>query len=1175
MQYIFIQVEEISVKHSEFVHLHMHTQYSLLDGAIRIDDACKKAREYHMPALAITDHGNMFGVIEFYQKAQAGGLKPIIGCEMYVAPKSRFDKETGTGVKESNYHLILLAKNKTGYQNLLSLVTSGYFEGFYYKPRIDKEVLAAHSEGLIALSACLHGEIPELILAGSMTAALDTADEYRQIFGSDRFYLELQENGIPEQKTVNEGLCEIARKTGIPLVATNDCHYLNAADAEAHEVLLCIQTGKTMNDQDRMRFSTDQFYFKTPEEMYAAFSHVPDALKNTVAIAEQCTFDFNFKEYKFPHFTPPEGDTNETYFDRCVHDGLTARLNKIKAHRGSGGGFDEQAYWSRLEDEIAMIKKMHFTTYFLIVSDFIKYAKQHGCPVGPGRGSAAGSLVAYALEITEIDPIENGLLFERFLNPERVNPPDIDVDFCMENRDSVIDYVTGKYGRENVAQIITFGKMLAKGVIRDVGRALDMPFKEVDGIAKLVPEDPKITVETALTLEPKLKELARSDARVEKLLSISKKLEGLTRHASTHAAGVVIADAPLVSYLPLYKGQKDEVVTQYSMNEVENIGLIKFDFLGLRTLTVIQRAVDLVRQNPDNALPDMNELPLSDQKTYELLGSGETEGVFQLESSGMKDLLTRIRPSSIQDLTALLALYRPGPLASGMVDEFIQRKHGQVPISYELPQLEEILRETYGIILYQEQVMKIASSLGSFSLADADLLRRAMGKKKAAEMAKQKEKFLAGAHKNKITPQKAEKIFDLMAKFAEYGFNKSHSAAYAYVSYQTAYLKAHYPVEFMAALLSCEMENTDKVVKHISECREKAIEVLPPDVNESHRDFTVSAGKIRFGLAAVKNVGHSAIESILAMRAEKGGFTSLFDFCTKVDLRKVNKKVIESLIKCGAFDTIHPQRSQLIAALDEAVSVAQKIQKDKVKNQLSMFQIIADQGGDNPGEQITYPDVPEWSQTDRLSYEKECLGFYVTGHPLDNFTDILKAYATADAESIAGETQPKEIIIGGIVNSLKQTTTKKGELMGFASLEDLAGIVEVIVFSDLYRTSSDLLKSDRPLLIKGKLSIESDSGNRSNRIIAAEIVPIEHAGEIASPDVHLRCPIGSLSQNEIDKIQNILRNNPGKSKVYFHVIIPDSSETVISFSDSYKTNASQLFVSEMESVLGKQSVSFS
>jgi len=1152
------------MKHAEFVHLHVHTQFSLLDGAIRLGDLYKKAREFHMPAVAMTDHGNMFGAVEFYRGALEAGLHPLIGCELYMAPGSRFDRE-----EPGNYHIILLVKNQKGYENLSRLVTKAHFEGFYYKPRIDFELLQECNEGLIALSACLHGEIPTAILEGGVPRALEVADRYRSIFTNNRFFLELQDNGIADQVKVNEGLLEISSKLELPLVATNDCHYLTADDAMAHEVLLCIQTGKTMNAPDRMRFSTNSFYFKSPQEMERSFAHVSGALKNTIAIAERCTLDFKFNEYKFPHYEHPTGEDNAELFVRMAREGLQARLERLRQTHPDMLAAREAEYRQRLEDEIGMIKKMNFTTYFLIVSDFIRYAKQNGCPVGPGRGSAAGSLVAYCLEITEIDPIRYGLLFERFLNPERVSPPDIDVDFCMENRSRVLEYVTQKYGRENVAQIITFGKMLAKGVIRDVGRALDMPYKEVDAIAKLVPGDLGITIDKAIAQEPRLKERIDSDPQVANLIKISRSLEGLHRHASTHAAGVVIADKPLECYLPLYKGPREEVLTQYSMNDVDAIGLIKFDFLGLRTLTVIEKAVNLIKADPAHQLPDMNDLPLDDAATYELLCSGEAEGIFQLESSGMKELLQRLKPGSIDDLTALIALYRPGPLGSGMVEDFIQCKHGQKQVAYPLPELEDVLRETHGIILYQEQVMQIARRLASFSLADADLLRRAMGKKKASEMAKQKSRFLSGAKHNRIDPGKAEMIFELMAKFAEYGFNKSHSAAYAYIAFQTAYLKAHYPVEFMAALLSCEMDTTDKVVKHISECREKNIDVLPPDINASRQDFTVAGGKIRFGLAAVKNVGLGAIESILAARDSGGAFTSLADFCSRIDLRRANKKVLESLIKCGACDCLGKNRAQLWAVLDEAVTMAQRRQKEKDTRQLSMFEMIAESTGLDEGFDISYPDIGDWEQKERLAFEKECLGFYITGHPLDHYRQILRSCTNITTDGVAAATTERDVLIGGMVAGLKQITTKKGEPMAFVTFEDQAGSVEVIVFADVYRQARALLQSEQPLLIKGRLAIESEN---NNRILAAEVHELDRAHELAHPDVHMQCPVNRLNHDEIERLKRVLQSNPGKSKVFLHLIVPNSSDTVIGLGDAFQTSASPLLVSEVESILGKNSL---
>ncbi len=1159
------------MKHSEFVHLHVHTQYSLLDGAIKIDDLCSKSKEFRLPAIAITDHGNMFGVVEFYQKMYNAGIKPIIGCEIYLAPKSRFDKEYQVGVKEPRNHLVLLVKNEKGYQNLLKIVTCGYREGFYYKPRVDKEILQKYNEGLIALSACIDGEIPRLIRAENIKKAMEVAEEYRSIFDDNRFFLEVQENRMPEQVIVNQGLIKIAKNMNLPLVATNDCHYLNKTDSKAHDALLCIQTQTTVNVEKRMRFPTDEFYLKSPDEMQRAFSHLPEALKNTIAISERCGFEMTFGKYKFPNFETPDNEPIEVYFERLTERGLKERLNKIRAKKDKEE-FEriQEEYRKRLRHEIDIIKKMNYTAYFLIVDDFIRYAKNNNFPVGPGRGSAAGSLVAYSLRITEIDPIEHGLLFERFLNPDRISPPDIDVDFCQDKREKVIEYVKQKYGEANVAQIITFGKMNAKAVIRDVGRVLEMPYKEVDAIAKLVPGDLKMTIEKAIQLEPRLKELIESNKDVAELIKIARILEGVTRHASTHAAGVVVADRDLQEYLPLYKGPKDEILTQFAMKEVEDIGLIKFDFLGLKTLTVIEKTLELIKTDPEKTVPDINELPLDDKETYLLLTSGETEGVFQLESPGMKEVLTGVKPEKIEDLTALLALYRPGPLGSGMVDDFIKRKHGTVQVNYDLIQLEEVLRETYGVILYQEQVMKIACAIGGFSLSRADNLRRAMGKKKKAEMEEHKKDFIEGAVKNKVAREKAENLFELMVKFAEYGFNKSHSAAYAYISYQTAYLKAHYPVEFMAALLSSEMDRTDKVVKHINECREKGLDVLPPDVNESFSDFTVSGNRIRFGLAAVKNVGHNAIASIINSRQNGGNFKSLDNFCRRVDLRKVNKRVMESLIKCGGFDSFGVSRSKMFAVFEEVILSVQRIAKNKMSGQLSVFDAIEDEGN-NEEDMLRYPEIPEWDGKKYLAHEKECLGFYVTGHPLDNYREILKACRVSEISSVIAETKERSVSVGGVVSLLKEMTTKRGQLMAFVTFEDVTGTIEVIVFAELYQKHAMLLKADLPLIIKGKLTIEEDKNDK--RIIAEEIIEAEKAPEILSPDVHVSCLINKLNNNEIEKIKLIVDNNPGKSKVYFHLLIPDKSETVIGFGEKYRVNPSSLFITEVESVLGKKSVS--
>jgi DNA polymerase III subunit alpha len=1153
------------MKHANFVHLHLHTQFSLLDGAIRLDDLFDKAHEFRMPALAITDHGSMFGALEFYQHALRAGVKPIIGCEVYVAPGSRFEK-AGKGISEASFHLILLAKNLVGYRNLLKLVSSGYFEGFYYRPRVDKEILRKHNEGLIALSACLQGEVPFHLVSGDEKKACAAAEELKSIFPDRRFYLELQENMIPEQKKANAGLMRMAQKLSLPLVATNDCHYLKKEDAKAHEVLLCIQTGKTLKDPDRMRFSTEEFFFRSAEEMESLFSFCPESLQNTLEIAERCNLELKLNELQFPQFQIPDGETLDSFLDKSARKGLAERLTELRA-KGTIQEPAEEKYRQRLQNELAMIHKMGFAGYFLIVADFIRYAKQKGIPVGPGRGSGAGSLVAFAMGITEIDPIVNGLLFERFLNPERVSPPDIDIDFCMDGREEVIQYVRNKYGEDHVAQIITFGKMQARAVIRDVGRAMDMPYGEVDRIAKLIPNTLNITLDEALKQEPRLQDLTKTNAEVGKLITHARALEGLPRHASTHAAGVVISSTPLVEMVPLYRGSQNEVVTQYAMKDIEKIGLIKFDFLGLKTLTMIEDVVRRLKEGRGEKL-DLRDIPPDDPQAYALLCSGDTSGVFQLESSGMRDLVVRLAPSRFEDLVALLALYRPGPLKSGMVDDFIKRKQGKTPITYELPELEEILAETYGVIVYQEQVMKISTVLASFSPAEADLLRRAMGKKKADEMAMQKKNFLEGAQTNKIPNKKAEKLFDLMAKFAEYGFNKSHSAAYALVALQTAFLKAHYSVEFMAALMSSEMANAEKIVRYLSECREKKIDVLPPDVNESRQDFTVVGGKIRFGLAAVKNVGLAAIQSIQAAREEKGLFSSLADFCRKVDLRKVNKRVIESLIKCGAFDSTGYSRAQLLAGLEGAMDWAQSRERERQNPQMPMFGTLPANGGQN-GEPFL-PSVPDWPEPQRLTFEKETMGFYLTGHPLTRYAATLRRLTTMDTERVQEVHDAQEVIIGGVVNNLKEINTKKGDRMAFVTLEDLNGVVEVIVFSELYKNSSLLLKGEDPVVIKGK----TDAGEENVKIIASEILPFEQAVGKLTTRIHLQLKANGMGRDDFLAMKEVFEDCRGNCPVVLHLILPQQQEAVIALGDEWNLSSGDQLIQRMKDLLGYEAVSF-
>ena len=1167
--------------HADFVHLHLHTEYSLLDGAISIDSLIKKAVEYRMPAVAITDHGNLFGALDFYQKATKAGIKPIIGCEMYVAPGSRFDKSSPAGKnEEASYHLVLLARNKTGYKNLVKLVTAAYLEGFYYRPRIDKQLLAEHSEGLIASTACLGGEIPSLLLQGRYEDAKLAAAQYQNILGKENFFLELQENGIPEQAKANEELIRLSKDTGIPVIATNDCHYLNKGDHKSHDALLCIQTGKTMKDANRMTFSSETFYMRSPDEMKKAFVHIPEAVTNTVAIAERCNLELDLGKYHLPHFPVPEGYTRESYMAELARKGLEERFREIEAVRGKGN-FDPETYKKRLTFEIEMIGKMGFAGYFLIVWDFIRYAKEHSIPVGPGRGSAAGSLVAYCLQITDIDPLPYHLLFERFLNPERVSMPDIDVDFCMDRRDEVLRYVTEKYGQDHVTQIITYGTMMAKGVIRDVGRVLDIPYSEVDKVAKLVPNTLNITLNDAMKQEPRLKEISK-DPRMTDLMEIALHLEGQVRHASKHAAGVVISQEPLIEYLPLYKTPKDEIITQFDMKGVEKIGLVKFDFLGLRTLTVIHKAVELINQRLAKAPLaaterfDISRIPMDDARSYELLSRGETAGIFQLESSGMRDIVIKMKPQCFEDLIALVALYRPGPLVSGMVDDFIKRKKGATKIAYELNQLEPILKDTYGVIVYQEQVMQIASALAGYSLGEADLLRRAMGKKLPEEMAKQKERFLRGAVEKKLPAVKAEKIFDLMEKFAEYGFNKSHSAAYALISYQTSYLKTHYPVEYMAALLTSEVQDTDKVVKYIYEVRQMAIDILPPDVNKSMWDFTVveahdrdtveqgsTIGSIRFGLAAVKNVGMSAIEAIIDAREEKGAFTSLADFCRKVDQRKVNRRVIEALIKCGAFDFTGCRRAQMTEAIDMVMEQASKVQEQEATGQFSIFDSLGEQ------KDPELPDVPEWKENQLLAYEKESMGFYISGHPLAAFQADIARYATATTERLEQIPDGKELTICGIIAGLKQKITKKGEKMAIMNLEDLSGTVEVIVFPDLYKSSHHLLLTDTPLLVAGQL----DKSEQGNKIKAVRLHLLQDVKKRGTTRMDIRFTATGLTQDDLLRVKDILLRYKGDIPVYLRLQNPTRPESLISVGRDIRVNLTDQLISEIESVLGAGAVS--
>ncbi|MEW6682283.1 MAG: DNA polymerase III subunit alpha [Nitrospirota bacterium] len=1153
----------------QFVHLHVHTQYSLLDGANRIDRLVRQAAAFKMPAIAMTDHGNLFGAIEFYLAARKAGVKPIIGCEMYLAPQSRFTKDgageqddsfetKGAGQQTPYYHLIVLAADEVGYKNLMKLVSLAHLEGFYYKPRVDKELLARHSKGLLATSGCLRGEIPFLLNQGLREEALQAAGTYQDIFGKDNFFIEVQENGLEQQTRVNRDLVEISRRLTIPLVATNDCHYLERHDAKAHDVLLCLQTGKTRQDPNRMRFSTEELYVKSPEDMTSLFHELPDAVRQTLSIAERCNLVLDLETFHLPHYAVPDGVTRDAHLERLAVAGLRERLARIHHDPATAA-----AYEIRLRDELAMITAMGYAGYFLIVWDIINFARTHGIPVGPGRGSAAGSLAAYALQITDIDPIRYGLIFERFLNPERVSLPDIDMDFCMDRRGEVIQYVTQKYGADHVAQIITFGTMAAKAAIRDVGRVLDIPYAEVDKVAKLVPNTLNISLEDALAEEPRLKELADTDPKIGELIALAKSLEGLARHASTHAAGVVISKEPLTEHVPLYRGVNGEVVTQFAMTEIEKIGLVKFDFLGLRTLTVIDHAVKMINaRRPEQPPLGSADIPLDDAKTYELLGTGQTTGIFQLESGGMRDLLVKMRPERFEDLIAILALYRPGPIGSGMLDDFIKRKRGQTKIQYEIPELEDLLRETYGVIVYQEQVMKIANHLAGFSLGDADLLRRAMGKKLPEEMDKQKALFIAGAAKNGVDAKKAEKIFDLMAYFAGYGFNKSHSAAYALITYQTAYLKTHHPLEFMAALLTSEMGNEDKIVQYIGECRTMGIAILPPDVNESNEGFTIAGSAIRFGLVAIKNVGASAIESVLEARRTHGRFRSLAHFCREVDLRKVNRRVIESLIKCGSFASTGARRAQLMQVLDRTMEAAAASQDERRSGQVALFGSSTEH---EPADTAPEPVMPEWDDTTLARCEKETLGFYITSHPLAPYAPDAERLGVTPTDRLADAGDGDDVRVWGVLASQKVTTTKKGDRMAYVRVEDLGGSVETIVFPDLYAASAELLASDQPLLIDGTL----DKGDKGIKLKATRIVSLESARQRAGGYLEIVVDDG-VSRDGLRQLKDTLERHRGSYPVWLRVLLRQSRrESTIVADDGLRVNPTRALIDEIESGLGK------
>ncbi|HQP10215.1 MAG TPA: DNA polymerase III subunit alpha [Candidatus Omnitrophota bacterium] len=1141
--------------YSDFVHLHVHTQYSLLDGACRIKELIKKAVEYNMVGVGMTDHGNIFGAIEFYQAAKTMGIKPIIGCEAYVMTSgSRHEKVSRS--KGAISHLVLFVRNQEGYQNLLKLVSASYLEGFYYYPRMDKEILSAHAGGLLATSACLRGEVAQHLLEGNYNAALKAADELSHIFGKGNFYLELMDQGIDKQKAVNNGLLKIAKELELPLVATNDVHYLEQSQSAAHDALLCIQTQTTLDDPRRMRLHNDQFYFKSPIAMKHEFSWAPEAVTNTVEIAEKCNLEMDFNTFHLPKFDPPGEKTKEEFLRDLCAEGLKRRYDTVTPE-----------IMKRLDHEIKTIEAMGFVSYFLIVGDFIKFAKQKNIPVGPGRGSAAGSLVSYLLGITDLDPLKYGLLFERFLNPDRAGMPDIDIDFCYERRGEVIDYVTQKYGKENVAQIITFGTMQAKAAIRDVGRVMGVSYGDVDRIAKLVPMDLGITIDEALVKEPQLKALCQEDKAARDIIETARVLEGLSRHASTHAAGVVIADKPLNEYVPLFKTSDDQITTGFTMNAIAKIGLLKMDFLGLRTLTVISETVKLVKKIHGIDL-DMSAISLDDKKTYENLSRANSFGVFQLESAGMRELLKKIQPSEFEDLISILALYRPGPMGSGMLDDFIKRKRGEVKFQYDHPKLEPILKETYGIIVYQEQVMKIPVALAGFSMTQADHLRRAMSKKIPAVMDKMRKDFVEGCQKtSQISEAKANKLFDLIDYFSGYGFNRSHSAAYALITYQTAYLKANYPVEFMCTLLNCEKNNTDKIVEYVKESEAMGIEVLPPDINESLKEFdVVNDHTIRFGLLAIKNVGSTAIDSIVENRG-RDPYQSIFRFCERVDLRLVNRKVLESLIKCGAMDCFGVFRSKMMGVLQNALERGAKKQKEKAVGQVSFFDLAGDSGGFDKETEI-YPDIKEWHKTQILTFEKEILGFYVSGHPLAHYQTEIKEFTDISTKNLKHAVDGEDVRLVGVIEHVKLTNTRKtNERMAILRVEDIEGEVEVVVFPSAYAKLADYIKDGEVIFLSGKVSLRDDAP----KIIAEDMKRIHDVyGAIKAINVDLY----GVGEDGLRDLKRKLSNFPGKIPVYLRLNTKSHKSVEILVGQDFYVSPNERLMNEIKELVGREKFSF-
>ena len=1154
---------------SQFVHLHLHTDYSMLDGACDVEKLVHRVKELGMPAVAMTDHGNIFGAVHFVNAANKAGVKPIVGCELYVCKKEDHVIERTPPDGDTYNHLLVLAENEVGYRNLVKITSEASLRGFYYKPRVSKKFLAEHSQGLIGLSGCLKGEVAEYLMEDKYEAARNAATTYRDIFGKENFYLELQDQGLEMEHRIRPHLFKLEKDLGLPLVATNDSHYLCEDDAHAQDVMLCIQTGKSIQDTNRMKFQGSGFYVKSHDEMYRVFKDSPEVLARTLAIAERCSMRLEKVSNPFPHFDVPDGYTLDSYFEDVTRKGFARRLETLRQLESQGRlKHSLMEYEQRLKQELSIIQQMRFSGYFLIVWDFIRYAREHDIPVGPGRGSAAGSLVSYSMGITDLDPLQHELLFERFLNPERVSMPDIDIDFCMNRRGEVIDYVTAKYGRENVAQIITFGTMAAKAAIKDVGRAMDMPYSDVDRIAKMVPNQLNIKLENAIKDSPAMQQAYDADAQVRELLDTAKKLEGMVRNAGVHAAGVVISPRPLIELVPLHKTKNDEIVTAFDMVAIEKMGLLKMDFLGLTTLTILDDAVKLIATTRGDSIT-LEGIPLEDHETYEkVFHRGLTSGVFQFESHGMRDVLRRYQPNSIEDLTALNALYRPGPIQGGMIDDFIDRKHGRKKIEYELPELQEILQETLGVIVYQEQVMQIAHRLAGYSLGEADLLRRAMGKKIAEEMAAQRERFVSGATQRGYPPKKIEKIFDLMAQFAGYGFNKSHSAAYALLAYHTAYLKTRYPVEFMAALLTSVTGSTDDVVKYINECREMSIAVEAPDINVSDANFTPHGSAIRFGLAAVKNVGHNAIESIIAARTKLGRFTSIYEFCEKVDLRLLNKRVLESLIKSGAMDSLG-RRGQLMAVLDKAIEGAQKTQRDAESGQHGLFGVFQDEVHTHDDK---LPDTPDWDEHVRLANEKEILGFFISGHPLEKYRDKLdelRALSTEDISAMKSSTGKDETIAtAGIITNLRVLKSKKGDFYAQANLEDMAGSVEMLVFPDAFRRLQEKVKMEVPVLVRGGVRIEEGA---NPKLTVSDIMALEDAKVPLPRSLRIRIPVESASELTVDALHTLCAQRRGEARVLFDVE-RQGDFMVVMEAEGYNVQPDRSFIARVEELCGRGAV---